>query len=288
MFVLGFDWGVEVAVATALAEWTGLGLACGSAAPPSPPRPGRDRARVFHRATLGRMLEGQRRHHDPSALLQATFVSFLFLGACFGDVAGRQPGAAAIPDDHGLRRTALPSALRAFVGRALGARDRAAAACGGDDEPLGLCDRGGAGSSGLSRRRGWLIDVMTTAPEVRAPPRGLLGWMVAAPILGGAASRLDGIFIGATATRDMRNMMILSAAVYIGAVASAADDGQPRAWAALLVSFVAWGSPSACAIHGAEAGATPGAERTRIARAVVGRSGPAAGRAEPGRSGRGR
>ena len=65
----------------------------------------------------------------------------------------------------------------------------------------------------------WLIDLMTTAPEVRAEARGYLPWIAAAPIVGIAAWMLDGIFIGATETRAMRNAMILSVAVYACAVA---------------------------------------------------------------------
>ena len=43
---------------------------------------------------------------------------------------------------------------------------------------------------------------MATAPEVRAEARAYLPWMVAAPLIGIAAWMLDGIFIGATETRD--------------------------------------------------------------------------------------
>ena len=66
--------------------------------------------------------------------------------------------------------------------------------------------------------------------------------MVAAPILGWAAWMLDGIFIGATATRDMRNMMLLSAAIYLAALAVLLPlMGNHGLWAALLISFVARG-----------------------------------------------
>ncbi|MCB1330605.1 MAG: MATE family efflux transporter, partial [Maritimibacter sp.] len=89
---------------------------------------------------------------------------------------------------------------------------------------------------------GWIIDVMTTAEDVRVAARSYLGWMVAAPVLGWAAWMLDGIFIGATATRDMRNMMILSALIYLGALFALLPLlGNHGLWAALLVSFVARG-----------------------------------------------
>jgi MATE family multidrug resistance protein len=53
---------------------------------------------------------------------------------------------------------------------------------------------------------------------------------------------LDGIFIGATRSRDMRNMMALSLTVYSAAVLALMPVlGNHGLWAALLISFVARG-----------------------------------------------
>ena len=53
---------------------------------------------------------------------------------------------------------------------------------------------------------------------------------------------LDGIFIGATRGRDMRNMMLVSFAIYVAAVIILVPAyGNHGLWAALLVSFVARG-----------------------------------------------
>jgi MATE family multidrug resistance protein len=83
---------------------------------------------------------------------------------------------------------------------------------------------------------------MTTAPEVRAEARVFLLYMVAAPLLGCAAWMFDGIFIGATRTRDMRNMMVVSALVYALAVLLLVPAfGNHGLWLALLISFVARG-----------------------------------------------
>jgi MATE family multidrug resistance protein len=67
--------------------------------------------------------------------------------------------------------------------------------------------------------------------------------MVAAPVVGLAPWMLDGIFIGATRARDMRNMMVLSAAIYALAVALLVPVFEVHGlWAALIVSFVARGA----------------------------------------------
>lgn len=63
----------------------------------------------------------------------------------------------------------------------------------------------------------WLIDVMTTEPNVRVLARSYLPFAAMTPILGAMAFIMDGVFIGATWSRDMRNMMILSLALYLAA-----------------------------------------------------------------------
>jgi MATE family multidrug resistance protein len=81
-----------------------------------------------------------------------------------------------------------------------------------------------------------IIDLMTNAPDVREAARGYLPWMVAAPLIGIAAWMLDGIFIGTTRTRDMRNAMLISVAVYAGALALLLPAfGNHGLWAALMV-----------------------------------------------------
>jgi MATE family multidrug resistance protein len=51
---------------------------------------------------------------------------------------------------------------------------------------------------------------------------------------------LDGIFIGATRTRDMRNMMALSLLTYaITAALLIPQFGNHGLWLALLISFIA-------------------------------------------------
>jgi MATE family multidrug resistance protein len=89
---------------------------------------------------------------------------------------------------------------------------------------------------------GWLIDVMTKAPEVQVAARVYLVWMILAPFLGGPSWMLDGIFIGATRTKDMRNMMLVSFGVYWLSVWLLLEPfGNHGLWAALIIFFVARG-----------------------------------------------
>ena len=88
----------------------------------------------------------------------------------------------------------------------------------------------------------WGIDFITTAEDVRVEARDYLIYMALAPILGFASWMLDGIFIGATRTRDMRNMMIVSTIVYFAAVIPLmATFGNHGLWIGMLISFVVRG-----------------------------------------------
>lgn len=86
---------------------------------------------------------------------------------------------------------------------------------------------------------GAIIDAMAANPEVRETARLYLPWAIAAPVAGVACFQLDGIFIGATRTRDMRNMMILSLAVFLAAWAALTPAfGNHGLWASMIVFFI--------------------------------------------------
>lgn len=60
-----------------------------------------------------------------------------------------------------------------------------------------------------------VIRLITTAPEVRAAASAFLPWVALTAISGVLAFQMDGVFIGATWSADMRNMMLLSLAVFV-------------------------------------------------------------------------
>ncbi len=86
----------------------------------------------------------------------------------------------------------------------------------------------------------WCIDAMTVNPDVRAMAREYLGWTILAPILSAICFQFDGIYTGAMATREMRNMMALSLFIYLTSwwfLESA--FGNHGLWAALNIFFLA-------------------------------------------------
>ena len=87
-----------------------------------------------------------------------------------------------------------------------------------------------------------LIDLMTLSPEVQETARTYLPWAAVAPLLGVICFQFDGIFTGAMATKDMRNMMILSLAIFLLAWRLLEGPyGNHGLWAALDIFFIARG-----------------------------------------------
>jgi MATE family multidrug resistance protein len=85
-----------------------------------------------------------------------------------------------------------------------------------------------------------IIDLMVKAPEVQQMARVFLPYVVVLPLIACGAFMLDGVFIGATRSRDMRNMMAISFGIYVGAVTLLLPAiGNHGLWAAMLIAFVA-------------------------------------------------
>jgi len=87
-----------------------------------------------------------------------------------------------------------------------------------------------------------LIAVITTAEDVRASAAAYLPWAALTALSGVLAFQMDGIFIGATWSRDMRNMMLLSFLVFCAALYTLGPAfGNAGLWAALHVFLICRG-----------------------------------------------
>ena len=62
----------------------------------------------------------------------------------------------------------------------------------------------------------FFIDLLTGIPEVREEARVYLAWSIILPLVGVWSFQLDGIFIGATRSAEMRNTMVVSLLGFIG------------------------------------------------------------------------
>jgi multidrug resistance protein, MATE family len=87
-----------------------------------------------------------------------------------------------------------------------------------------------------------LIALITTAPEVRDLAATYLPWAALTAVTAVLAFQMDGVFIGATWSRDMRNMMLLSLALYVAALFTLGPlFGNHGLWASLHVFLLARG-----------------------------------------------
>jgi MATE family multidrug resistance protein len=260
VFVLGFGWGVAgVAWATFIAEWGGLALGLWFCRAAFAGQAWRRAALVFDLIRLRHMAVVNSDILIRSVLLQAILISFLFLAAGFGDVTlAANQILMQFLNVTAFFLDGFAFAAEVLVGRAMGARARGAlrqAAVMTSIWGLASCVLLAAGFAVFG---GAIVDLMTTATDVQAAARDYLPYVVAAPVLGIAAWMLDGIFIGATRTRDMRNMMILSVAIYAAVLVPLMQTFDNHGlWLAMLISLVARGVTLAWKYPALEAASEP-------------------------------
>ncbi|SEF52293.1 multidrug resistance protein, MATE family [Thalassococcus halodurans] len=240
-FVLGLGWGVNgVAFATFLAEWSALGLGLWLCRSAFNVPDWRDWGRVFDKVRLIRFAQVNGDILIRTAALQSIFLSFMMFAARFGDVTlAANQILLQFLYVTGYALDGFAFAAEAMVGAAMGATDRRTLRRASILSSFWglICNIGLAVA--FFAFGPMMIEIMSEAKEVNATAMDYLPWMVAAPLVGLASWMLDGIFIGATRTKDMRNMMLLSAIAYFAtAFALMPLFGNHGLWAALILSFV--------------------------------------------------
>jgi MATE family multidrug resistance protein len=200
------------------------------------------RAKLFERAKLMRMFAVNRDIMIRTASLIAVFLFFTAQGARAGDVT---LAANAVLNNFLLVSAffldGLANAAQQLCGRAYGASDRIAFS-----SAVRLVILWGAGfalavAAAFALFGAGLIDAMTASADVRQYARDYLGFVVLAPLLGVFAFAYDGIYIGATWARDMRNLMLLSLLIFVAAWLALRSLGNAGLWGALLVHYAARG-----------------------------------------------
>jgi MATE family multidrug resistance protein len=241
--VLEADTGIAgAAIAAVIAEAAGVVLGVVIAWRLMRGKPGISRATLFDRAKMIRMLTVNRDIMIRTAAMIAVFLFFTAQGARAGDVI---LAANAVLNNFLMISAffldGLANAAEQLCGRAYGARDRAAFS--GAVRLVILWGSGFALAviavfvlAGPS-----LIDAMTASANVRQAARDMLWFVALSPILAVFAFAYDGIFIGATWARDMRNLMMLSLLVFFAAWFSLQSFGNAGLWGAMLVFYAARG-----------------------------------------------
>ena len=261
-FVLGLGWGVPgVAVATLIAEWSGLvvGLWFARHVLALAIAKARRLGVLFARDKMARFARVNSDIMMRSVLLQASFTTFMFMAAGQGDVTlAANQVLLQFLEVTAYALDGFAFAAESLVGQAVGARRRA------DVRRAAILTSqwGVAGSLLLGvvfiAAGPWIIDLLTTAPAVRAEAREYLPWLAIAPAIGIASWMFDGIFIGATLTREMRTAMFQAVAIYAVALLVLPPlMGNHGLWAALMVLNASRGLTMARMYPRAEASADP-------------------------------
>jgi len=227
-----------------MAEWSGLALGLWFCRDAFAGDQWRDWGRVLDAARLKRMMQVNGDIMVRSVLLTGSFTTFLFIGADLGDVTlAANQVLLQFVEITAFAMDGFAFTAEAMVGSAVGARSRSHMR-----QAAILTSQWGVATAVLLGLvfwigGGWLIDLMSTSPEVRAAGRDYLLWAAALPLLSVASYMFDGIFIGATWTRDMRIAMIQSVALYVGALVILVPlMGNHGLWAALVVLNLARGA----------------------------------------------
>jgi MATE family multidrug resistance protein len=241
-FVLGLDMGVRgVATGTVIAEYLAAAVGLLVAAQHLHVIGGKwEAARLFEPARIARTIAVNRDIMIRSLSLIFVFSWFIAQGAKFGETVL----AANAVLMHFVAVSAyfldgFAFAAEALVGKAVGAAHR-------------------AGLTQASRMTTWwaggvalfatlilvlfgstFIDILTVEPGVRSIARQFLPWAAMAPLVGVWAFQLDGIFIGATRSADMRNAMLMSAGIFLVAWYLLRPLANQGLWAALYVHYAA-------------------------------------------------
>jgi MATE family multidrug resistance protein len=237
LYVWHLGWGVAgVGLATATADWLSLLLALAIAAP---------------------ALRGWRDPHllDPAALrrlfavngdIMLRTIALLAMFAWFAN-AGARLGPERLAAQQVLMQFVAVAAFvldgfaftaESRVGQAIGARSRPAV-----ERAIRLTGEFALASAALFAllilaAGGQGIALLTTNPAVRALARDGLAFVALVPIVGVPAWMLDGIFIGATAGRALRDAAILATLLYVATDLALRPLGAHGVWLALIASYV--------------------------------------------------
>jgi MATE family multidrug resistance protein len=234
------------AIAAVIAEAIGLVIGVLIARRLSGGRLAVPRAALLDRAKLMRMLAVNRDIMIRTAALITAFLFFTAQGARAGDVT---LAANAVLNNFLLISSffldGLANAAEQLCGRSYGARDRA-----GFSSATRLVVFWGfafalAVAAAFALFGPTLIDVMTASGDVRYIARIYLIFVVIAPLIGVFSFAFDGVYIGATWARDMRNLMVLSLLIFLAAWLALRSFGNAGLWGALLVQYAARGGLAA-------------------------------------------
>ena len=244
LFVVGFGWGVNgVAAGTVISEWlaASVGLIAANRALTQHGRQWPDAPRVFNRRRLTQLFNISANLVVRTFMVQLPFLLVAVLGASLGDVVLAANAVLLLflqVTAYGL--DGFAHAAETLAGYAYGKRDPKGLRQASSYSAAWAGLLAGLLSAGYWLLGEWLIGLATVLPDVRTAAVAYLPWMAALPLACVWAFMLDGIFIGATRTAEMRNAMFIATAVYLLTLwLSFAPLGNHGVWLSMLTFMAA-------------------------------------------------
>ncbi len=177
-------------------------------------------------------------------LLAFCFAWFVQRSSAYGDVAlAANQTLLQLFLFTGLALDGTAIAAETLVGQAMGARDRANGRARYDSAVRRTFEIA-AVAAALFALLYWLagdalLALLTPEGALRDAAMIYMPWVVVSPLIVVVGFQLDGIFIGATRAREMRNSMIVSTAIFLPAsLWAGAQFGNHGLWAAFSLYFV--------------------------------------------------
>ena len=242
--VFGLGMGAAgVGLGTAMAEWVALatGLALVTRIAGAGPL-------ALARAAGGRLWDKEALRHifAVNRDLMIRTIALLLMFAWFAN-AGARLGAVALAAQHVLMQfvnvaafvlDAFAFTAEARVGQAIGSRSLARFR-----RAVRLTGEFALAAGALMAALFWLggpqaIALITTDPEIRAQAARYLPFAALVPLIGLPSWMLDGVFIGATQGRALRNAAIMATALYVAMDLALRPFGALGVWLALWAAYV--------------------------------------------------
>jgi len=243
VLVIGLGWGIAgVAWATFLSEWSALGLGVWLIARGLRAFGGAwHRPRILDGARIGALLKVNADIFVRTLCLVTAFAWFTAQGARMGDVL--LAANAVLLNFQTFMAYGLDGfahASEALIGGAIGARDPAALRSSVRVASLWALIVAALFSLVYFAAGPLIIFTMTDLQAVRSMALAFLPWAAISPLISVWSFQLDGIFIGATRTPEMRNGMLISLGIFLLAGWTLIPRlGNHGLWLALMLFMVA-------------------------------------------------
>ncbi len=245
LFVIGLGMDVDgVALASVIAEYTGLALGVTFALRELRRHPGRwIRERLTKLSAYMAFFSVNANLFVRTMALMFTFAFVTAQGARLGPaVLAANAVLMNFQNLTSLGLDGIAHAAEAMVGKAVGAKDKAELS-----STVRLTLRWSlvfaAGYTLVYLVAGvWIIHLLTDLPDVRATATTYLPWLIAAPLISAWCFLYDGVYVGMTLAREMRNIMLFSTfVVFVPAWFLAQPLGNHGLWLALMLFFASRG-----------------------------------------------